>query len=85
MADTSISLIAARHNDPHVMYMDEWNYEILKNANEFLDYISMHAYYFYDEYYETGEHFTYTFPAHSVTVFELEPKYQSSGYSRSKF
>lgn len=52
MADTSISLIAAGHNDPHVQYGKEWNYEVLKNASEFLDFISLHAYYFYDDYYD---------------------------------
>ncbi len=52
MADTSISLVASGLNDPHIKGADKWNYTILKEANEFLDYISLHAYYFYDEYYD---------------------------------
>ncbi len=52
MVDTSISLIAAGLNDPHIKGADTWNREILKSANEFLDYISLHAYYFYDDYYD---------------------------------
>jgi len=52
MVDTSISLVAAGFNDPHIKGLDKWNYTILKDANEFLDYISLHAYYFYDEYYD---------------------------------
>jgi len=52
MADTSISLIAAGLNDSNIKGADTWNYTILKDANEFLDYISLHAYYFYDDYYD---------------------------------
>ncbi len=52
MADTSISLVAAGLNDPHIKGADNWNYTVLKNANEFLDFISLHAYYFYDDYYD---------------------------------
>jgi alpha-N-arabinofuranosidase len=52
MVDTSISLIAVGLNDPNINGADKWNYTILKNANEFLDYISLHAYYFYDDYYD---------------------------------
>jgi alpha-N-arabinofuranosidase len=52
MADTSISLVAAGLNDPHLTGADDWNTAILKNASEFLDFISMHAYYFYDDYYD---------------------------------
>ncbi len=52
MVDTSISLVAAGLNDPHIKDPDHWNYTILRDANEFLDYISMHAYYFYDDYYD---------------------------------
>ncbi len=52
MADTSISLIAAGLNDPHIKGADNWNYTLLKNASEFLDFISLHAYYFYDDYYD---------------------------------
>ncbi len=52
MADTTISLIAPGFNDPHVKVSDKWNYTILKEGSEFLDYISLHAYYFYDDYYD---------------------------------
>ncbi len=52
MVDTSISLIAAGLNDPAIKGSDKWNFTILKEANEFLDYISLHAYYFYDDYYD---------------------------------
>ncbi len=52
MADTSILLVAAGLNDSHLTGADEWNTAILKNASEFLDFISMHAYYFYDNYYD---------------------------------
>ncbi len=52
MVDTSISLVASGLNDPNIKGADKWNYTILKEANEFLDYISLHAYYFYDDYYD---------------------------------
>ncbi len=52
MVDTSLSLIAVGLNNPAIKGADKWNYTILKEANEFLDYISLHAYYFYDEYYD---------------------------------
>jgi alpha-N-arabinofuranosidase len=52
MADTSISLVAAGYNDPHLHNLENWNETILRNAGEFLDYISLHAYYFYDDYYD---------------------------------
>ena len=52
MADTSISLIAAGLNDPHIKGADTWNSTILGDANEFLDYISLHAYHMYDDYYD---------------------------------
>ena len=52
MVDTSISLIAVGLNDPHIKGADKWNYTVLKEANEFIDYISLHAYYFYDDYYD---------------------------------
>ena len=52
MVDTSISLVAVGLNDPHIKGADKWNYTVLKYANEFLDYISLHAYYFYDDYYD---------------------------------
>ena len=52
MVDTSISLVAAGFNDPHIKGMDDWNKVVLRDASEFLDYISLHAYYFYDDYYD---------------------------------
>ncbi len=52
MADTSIFLIAAGYNDPHLQNLNDWNETVLRNAGEFLDYISLHAYYFYDDYYD---------------------------------